>query len=383
MQFLSRPAAPLSAIVPRRIRRGDDQGLRARVAGDGRFRRAWPDCSQRWPTSSSTRCAFTPTSSRRMCATRCDRCGRTPGFTFTAILVAALGIGATTATFSIADHVLLRPLPFDDPDRLVRITEDHTSIGYPRMEPSPPNYLDWKRLATSFEHRSLQRRFQESRRQRRAGTNLRRLDGRRRLRPARASGGDRPNAALNAMPRTRRRIRWSSAIGCGARASPRIPTVLGRTLTLDTMTLVIVGVMPPDFFFPLEGHRVSGALLRFSPTTGDDSRGNNYLQVMARLKPGVTRRTGAIGDANRCRSDRAAVPEGTGRQERQRQSVARRRQPADPADVVGAGRRRDLPAADRVHQPREPAVVARALAADGDWRCAPPSAPASIDWSGR
>ena len=41
---------------------------------------------------------------------------RTPGFTITAIVVAALGIGATTATFSIADHVLLRPLPFTDPD---------------------------------------------------------------------------------------------------------------------------------------------------------------------------------------------------------------------------------------------------------------------------
>lgn len=46
--------------------------------------------------------------------------GRTPGFTLTAVIVAALGIGATTATFTIADHVLLRPLPFADPDRLVR-----------------------------------------------------------------------------------------------------------------------------------------------------------------------------------------------------------------------------------------------------------------------
>ena len=77
--------------------------------------------------------------------------GRTPGFTVTAILVAALGIGATTATFSIADHVLLRPLPFADPDRLVKLWETQASRGYSRLEPSPPNYLDWKRLATSFE----------------------------------------------------------------------------------------------------------------------------------------------------------------------------------------------------------------------------------------
>src|SRR5688572_30662885 len=76
---------------------------------------------------------------------------RTPGFTATAIAVAALGIGATTATFSTADHVLLRPLPFADPDHLVKLTEDHTTLGYPRMEPSPANYRDWKRLATSFE----------------------------------------------------------------------------------------------------------------------------------------------------------------------------------------------------------------------------------------
>ena len=50
---------------------------------------------------------------------------RTPGFTFTAILVSAIGIGATTATFSIADHVLIRPLPFAEPDELVRLTENH------------------------------------------------------------------------------------------------------------------------------------------------------------------------------------------------------------------------------------------------------------------
>ena len=76
---------------------------------------------------------------------------RTPGFTITAIVVAALGIGATTATFSVADHVLLRPLPFPEHDRVVRLWEDHSSRGYPRMEPSPPNFLDWQRMATVFE----------------------------------------------------------------------------------------------------------------------------------------------------------------------------------------------------------------------------------------
>jgi hypothetical protein len=67
----------------------------------------------------------------------------------TAILVTALGIGANTAVFSITDQVLLRPLPFPDSERLVRLWQHEP--GYTRMELSPPNYLDWKRMSSSFE----------------------------------------------------------------------------------------------------------------------------------------------------------------------------------------------------------------------------------------
>ena len=77
--------------------------------------------------------------------------GRAPGFTVTAILVAALGVGATTATFSITDHVLIRPLPFVEPERLVKLWEDDSLRGYGRTELSPANYRDWKRMSTSFE----------------------------------------------------------------------------------------------------------------------------------------------------------------------------------------------------------------------------------------
>src|SRR6185436_8266995 len=56
---------------------------------------------------------------------------RTPGFTITAILVAAIGIGATTATFSLADHVLVRALPFPEPDELIKVWEDQYAKGYP------------------------------------------------------------------------------------------------------------------------------------------------------------------------------------------------------------------------------------------------------------
>ena len=75
--------------------------------------------------------------------------GRAPGFTFTAIVVAALGVGATTAAFSVTDRALIRPLPFRDPDRLVKIFQ--AEPGYSRFEPSPAHYRDWKRMNRSFE----------------------------------------------------------------------------------------------------------------------------------------------------------------------------------------------------------------------------------------
>jgi putative ABC transport system permease protein len=212
---------------------------------------------------------------------------RTPGFTATAIVVAALGIGATTATFSIADHVLLRPLPFADPEALVRLTEDHRAFGYPRMEPSPPNYRDWRRMATSFE--SIEA----------FGGDTASVIGSgepERLVGARVSGGvfrllGRPAAIGRTLiegdvsTETQNPIVISDRLWRTRFAAD--PDVLGRTLAFDAATQVIVGVMPADFHFPGRGVDF-WRVMRFSTANGDDNRGNQYLQVMARLKPGVS-----------------------------------------------------------------------------------------------
>ncbi len=176
---------------------------------------------------------------------------RTPGFTITAIVVAALGIGATTATFSVADHVLLRPLPFPDADRVVRLWEDHSSRGYPRMEPSPPNFLDWQRMATVFErlepftggsaslvgHGEPEQVsgasvgggvFQILRRPAALGRVLTESD-------VNAAEGERPIVISDRI--------WRTRFGAS-------PDVLGQTISLDDRAHVIVGVMPPDFYFP-------------------------------------------------------------------------------------------------------------------------------------
>jgi predicted permease len=73
---------------------------------------------------------------------------RKPGFAVTAVLVIALGIGANSAVFSLTDQVFLRPLPYADSDRLVKVWENVP--GYTRMETSAPNFVDWRRMRRSF-----------------------------------------------------------------------------------------------------------------------------------------------------------------------------------------------------------------------------------------
>src|SRR5437879_7901701 len=76
---------------------------------------------------------------------------KNPGFAALTVLILAFGIGANTAVFSVVHAVLLKPLPFFDPDRLVLLWEDASRIGFPRGTPAPANYADWKEQNQSFE----------------------------------------------------------------------------------------------------------------------------------------------------------------------------------------------------------------------------------------
>src|SRR3984893_1168350 len=70
---------------------------------------------------------------------------KNPGFALSAILALALGIGANSAIFSAVDGILLRPLPFDQPDRLVNVWETNTKRSIPKMIAAPGNYQDWRK----------------------------------------------------------------------------------------------------------------------------------------------------------------------------------------------------------------------------------------------
>src|SRR5262245_60792275 len=74
---------------------------------------------------------------------------RAPGFAFVAVVTLGLGIGATTAIFSVVDGVLLRPLPYSQPDRLVRLHQVDNRLG--QDDTSPANFLDWRDRSRSFE----------------------------------------------------------------------------------------------------------------------------------------------------------------------------------------------------------------------------------------
>ena len=75
---------------------------------------------------------------------------RTPVFTIAAIGTLALGIGANTTIFSLVRDVLLRPLPYQNPDQIVMIWEDRTAAGFPRNPTAPGNYRDWRVMNRSF-----------------------------------------------------------------------------------------------------------------------------------------------------------------------------------------------------------------------------------------
>src|SRR5678815_3098880 len=76
---------------------------------------------------------------------------KNPSFTIVAVFTLALGIGANTAIFSVVNAVLLRPLPYSEPARLVRLWESNSGRGWPEFSASAPNFEDWRKQQTVYE----------------------------------------------------------------------------------------------------------------------------------------------------------------------------------------------------------------------------------------
>ena len=209
-----------------------------------------------------------------------------PGFTAIAVITLALGIGANTAIFSLVNAVLLRGLPFADPDRLVMIWEDASFAGFPRNTPAPANYVDWKTQGQSFADMAAQdmRSFNltgdgEPEKVEAFGVtaNYFPLLG---IKPAlgRAFTNEEDTPGANRVVIINHNL-WQQRYG-GEQ------NIVGRQLSLSGEKYMVVGVMPAGFQF-LDSKVGMWVPIGFTAEQLTQ-RNRHYLSVVARLKPGST-----------------------------------------------------------------------------------------------
>jgi putative ABC transport system permease protein len=210
---------------------------------------------------------------------------RAPGPILAALAALALGIGANTAIFSIVAGVLLRPLPYQNPERLVMVWQDMRARGGPQRDwASPGLFVEWKQRGAMFEHLAAVRGW---------APNLTGIDEPERLRGAAVSAAY--FAALGVPPALGRVFSEAEDQPGGpalviisdalwGRLFNRDPGLVGRTILLDGQAATVAGIMPPAFQPPVIPADI------WSPIRIDPSRaprGLIVLRVVGKLKAGV------------------------------------------------------------------------------------------------
>jgi putative ABC transport system permease protein len=219
---------------------------------------------------------------------------RSPGFTVTAVLALALGIGANTAIFSVVNAVLLRPLPYDQPDRLMQVWHTPPQKSFPGMPiftVSPANFLDWRNQNHSFEGMAAY------------GFGRYTITGSghpETLHVVAATNG--LLSILHAQPLLGRGFLDSEyeadhehevllSYGLWRSYFAGNPDVVGKNIQLNAQTFTVVGVMGPEFDFPISSNSDSRTQM-WKPLAWTDReravRDNHNYGVIARLKAGVT-----------------------------------------------------------------------------------------------
>jgi len=211
---------------------------------------------------------------------------RNPGFFAVALAALALGIGANTAIFSAVEGVLLHPLPYADPSRLVMVWEDASYLGFSRNNPAAGNYVDWRAQNQVFTDMAAMRYSNAA------------FNGDQA--PEQALGrGVTPNLfdVLGVQPvvgrpftaeedAAKRKVvvlsyaLWQRRFGGN-------PSVVGRSILMDGEATTVVGIMPSSFFFP--DHQTDYWIPASFSSEDLVRRTRHYLEVVARMKHGVTR----------------------------------------------------------------------------------------------
>jgi len=209
---------------------------------------------------------------------------RSPGFTIAAVLALGLGIGATTAVFTLLDRVVLRPLPYQDPGRLTMVweTNDSKSLTHERL--SPVNFMDYRGLTQVFDDAAAwwypQLNLTEPGRDPmrinaiETSANFFSVIG---VQPILGAGVPAtPFFAREPVVTISHRL-WQQRFGGD-------PAIVGKTITLNAQAFTVAGVMPAGFQFP--GDTDVWQRLQWDLT--QHSRAAHFMESVARLKPGAT-----------------------------------------------------------------------------------------------
>lgn len=218
---------------------------------------------------------------------------KSPGLTLIAVAALALGIGANTAIFSVVNTVLLRPLPFPEPDRLMTVWENNLQRGITKNSVSYPDFADWRAQNHLFERMAS---FHSSDFTFTGGNEPLRLQGQvvnadlfpllgvqpilgRTFRPEEDRPGESGRVVVLSYSL------WQKQFGSDQK-------IINQPITLNGKSYTVVGVMPAGFQFPVQNEPVELWTSVSEDVSGDepitDQRGAHYMMVIGRLKPGVT-----------------------------------------------------------------------------------------------
>ena len=209
---------------------------------------------------------------------------RTPGFTVAALVALALGVGATTAIFTVLDRVVLRPLPYPDPDRLTMIWDTNPPKGLAHERISPVTFHDYRNLKQVFTDGAgwwyPQVNVTE------AGKDPLRVNA------VEASGnffsviGVQPMIG-NGFPESTFYSRELIAVISHRLWRDRFdsdPAIIGKPITLSSIVYTVTGVMPPEFTYP----NGTDVWQRLAWDFAQHSRGAHFVESLFRLQPGVS-----------------------------------------------------------------------------------------------
>jgi len=210
---------------------------------------------------------------------------KNPGFTAVAVLTLALGIGANTAIFSVVNGVLLRPLPYADPGRLMTVYE--TSREFGQMSVAYPNFLDWRRENHAFTDIAAYRGDDFNFTGSGQPEHLRGEFVSASLLPVL---GVNPLLGRNFMPQEDREGASGVVMltyGLWKRRFGADPNILGKTMTLNARSYKVIGVLPSDFGFRRRAE-LYVPIAQYLSIELNDRENHPGLNVVGRLKPDVT-----------------------------------------------------------------------------------------------